>query len=129
MSATILVVEDNPRNLKLVHDVLVHHGYTVISASTAEHGVALATAQPPDLVLMDLQLPGMSGTEALRALRGTPGTRSIPVVAVTAYAMKDDRVRALADGFDGYLVKPISVPELPAQVRGFLLRGDEEMNS
>jgi two-component system cell cycle response regulator DivK len=117
---TILVVEDNEKNLKLVRDVLQYAGYDVVAASSAEQGVAMAIERPPDLVLMDLQLPGMDGTEALRQLRGSPRTSSVPVVAVTAFAMKDDRERALKAGFDGYLEKPISVASLPAQVRGFL---------
>ncbi len=117
---TILVVEDNERNLKLVRDVLEFAGFEVVTAATAEQGVAMAGEHPPDLVLMDLQLPGMSGTEALRRLRGSPRTHAVPVVAVTAFAMKDDRARALDNGFDGYLEKPISVRDLPDQVRGFL---------
>jgi two-component system cell cycle response regulator DivK len=121
MSAeTILVVEDNEKNLKLVRDVLQFAGFDVVAASSAEQGVAMAIERPPDLVLMDLQLPGMDGTEALRQLRNSPRTRSVPVVAVTAFAMKDDRERALDAGFDGYLEKPISVQALPAQVRSFL---------
>jgi two-component system cell cycle response regulator DivK len=118
--ATILVVEDNEKNLKLVRDVLQYAGFDVVAASSAEQGVAIALASPPDLVLMDLQLPGMDGTEALRHLRDSPLTRSVPVVAVTAFAMKDDRERALTAGFDGYLEKPISVQALPEQVRSFL---------
>jgi two-component system, cell cycle response regulator DivK len=118
--ATILVVEDNERNLKLVRDVLQFAGYDVVAASSAEQGVAMAVACPPDLVLMDLQLPGMDGAEALRQLRRSPRTRAVPVVAVTAFAMKDDRERAMEAGFDGYLEKPISVHSLPAQVRSFL---------
>lgn len=118
--ATILVVEDNEKNLKLVRDVLQYAGYNVVAASSAEQGVAIAMERPPDLVLMDLQLPGMDGTAALRQLRDSPRTRSVPVVAVTAFAMKDDRERALNAGFDGYLEKPISVQALPEQVRSFL---------
>jgi two-component system, cell cycle response regulator DivK len=118
--ATILVVEDNEKNLKLVRDVLQWAGYDVVAASSGEQGVAIAMERPPDLVLMDLQLPGMDGREALRQLRGSPRTRSVPVVAVTAFAMKDDRERALNAGFDGYLAKPISVQALPEQVRSFL---------
>jgi two-component system cell cycle response regulator DivK len=118
--ATILVVEDNEKNLKLVRDVLQFAGFEVVAASTAEQGVAMAIERPPDLVLMDLQLPGMDGTEALRRLRESPHTCRVPVVAVTAFAMKDDRERALSAGFDGYLEKPISVQALPAQVRSFL---------
>jgi two-component system cell cycle response regulator DivK len=117
---TILVVEDNEKNMKLVRDVLQFAGFDVVAASSAELGVAMALERPPDLVLMDLQLPGMDGTEALRQLRDSPRTRSVPVVAVTAFAMKDDRERALNAGFDGYLEKPISVQALPAQVRSFL---------
>ncbi|HEX7189552.1 MAG TPA: response regulator [Actinomycetes bacterium] len=123
-TATILVVEDNVKNLKLIRDVLDFAGYDVVAASSAEQGVAIALAQPPDLVLMDLQLPGMDGTEALRRLRGSPRTSAVPVVAVTAFAMKDDRERALSAGFDGYLEKPISVRALPSQVRGFLRHED-----
>jgi two-component system cell cycle response regulator DivK len=119
----ILVVEDNERNLKLVRDVLQYAGYDVIAASSGEQGVALARERMPDLVLMDLQMPEMDGTEALHRLRDDPLTRAIPVVAVTAFAMKDDRERALNAGFDSYLEKPISVRALPDQVRGFLDRG------
>jgi two-component system, cell cycle response regulator DivK len=118
----ILVVEDNERNLKLVRDVLQYAGYDVIAASSGEQGVALAKERVPDLVLMDLQLPTMDGTEALRLLRNDPLTREIPVVAVTAFAMKDDRERALDAGFDSYIEKPISVRTLPDQVRRFLDR-------
>jgi two-component system cell cycle response regulator DivK len=121
----ILVVEDNERNLKLVRDVLQYAGYDVIAASSGEQGVALARERLPDLVLMDLQLPEMDGTEALRRLRNDPLTRAIPVVAVTAFAMKDDRERALNAGFDSYIEKPISVRALPDQVRGFLDRKEE----
>jgi CheY-like chemotaxis protein len=118
--ATILVVEDNEKNLKLVRDVLQYAGFDVVAASSAEQGLEIAMERPPDLVLMDLQLPGMDGTAALRQLRDSPRTRSVPVVAVTAFAMKDDRERALRAGFDGYLEKPISVQALPEQVRSFL---------
>jgi two-component system, cell cycle response regulator DivK len=121
----ILVVEDNERNLKLVRDVLQYAGYDVIAASSGEQGVALARERAPDLVLMDLQLPEMDGAEALRLLRDDPLTREIPVVAVTAFAMKDDRKRALDAGFDSYIEKPISVRALPEQVRGFLDRKEQ----
>jgi two-component system, cell cycle response regulator DivK len=121
----ILVVEDNERNLKLVRDVLQYAGYDVIAASSGEQGVALARERVPDLVLMDLQLPTMDGAEALRILRDDPLTREIPVVAVTAFAMKDDRERALDAGFDSYIEKPISVRALPDQVRGFLDRKEQ----
>ena len=121
----ILVVEDNERNLKLVRDVLRFAGYEVLSARSGEQGVALARERVPDLVLMDLQLPAMDGTEALRILRADPLTREIPVVAVTAFAMKDDRERALDAGFDSYLEKPINVRAFPELVRGFLHRKEQ----
>jgi CheY-like chemotaxis protein len=116
VTATVLVVEDNPLNRKLVRDVLGHAGYRVLEAEDAERGIALARAERPDLVLMDVQLPGMDGVEALARLRADEATAGIPVAALTALAMKDDRERFLAAGFDGYLEKPVSVPALPAQV-------------
>ncbi len=122
-SYRILVVEDNELNLKLVRDVLSYAGYDVMEARTGEQGVALAAECCPDLVLMDLQLPGIDGTEALRQLRASPQTQEVPVVAVTAFAMKEDRERAFRSGFDGYVEKPISARELPAQVLSFLQRG------
>jgi two-component system cell cycle response regulator DivK len=97
----------------------------VISARSAEQGVALARERVPDLVLMDLQLPAMDGTEALRILRADPLTREIPVVAVTAFAMKDDRERALDAGFNSYVEKPINVRAFPELVRGFLHRKEQ----
>jgi len=125
MTHVILVVEDNERNLKLLRDVLEYAGYDVRAARTGEDGVALAVKEPPDLVLMDLQLPGIDGTEALRRLRKNPRTADIPVVAVTAQAMKQDRERVLEAGFNGYVSKPISVRAFPDQVRGFLSGGAE----
>jgi two-component system, cell cycle response regulator DivK len=122
-SQTILVVEDNALNRKLVKDVLEHAGFTVLSVPTGEEGVQVATEQPPDLVLMDLQLPGIDGTEALRQLRSHPSSRTIPVVAVTAFAMQEDRDHARAAGFDGYVQKPISTRALPRQVQRFLEAG------
>jgi two-component system, cell cycle response regulator DivK len=116
----VLIVEDNPHNLKLVRDLLEHAGYRTLEATTAEDGLALARAHRPDLVLMDVQLPGMDGVQALARLRADPATNGIPVVAVTAFAMKDDRARFFAAGFDGYLEKPIRVREFPRQVAEML---------
>ena len=127
MTHVILVVEDNEKNLKLVRDVLEYAGYDVRVARTAEDGITLAVKEPPDLVLMDLQLPGMDGMEALRRLRENPRTADIPVVAVTAQAMKQDRERVLDAGFNGYVEKPISVRAFPHQVRSFL--PDEEVGT
>jgi CheY-like chemotaxis protein len=120
----ILIIEDNERNLKLVRDVLQFNGFRTAEARTAEDGLVLANSRPPDLELLDLQLPGIDGMEAFRQLRQSPPTADIPVVAVTAFAMKDDRERVLRAGFDGYLEKPISVRELPDQVRAFLTGGE-----
>jgi two-component system, cell cycle response regulator DivK len=123
MPRRILVVEDNPLNLKLVRDVLQVAGYEVIEARTGEEGLRMAQEDPPDLVLMDLQLPGIDGTETLRRLRdGTLGP-DVPVVAVTALAMAEDKERAARAGFDGYVEKPISVRALPGQIEAFLAGG------
>ena len=119
----ILVVEDNPLNLKLVRDVLGAAGYDVVEATSGEEGLRLAAEQPPDLVLMDLQLPGIDGHAALQQLRGDPRTAGIPVVAVSAFAMQADRERALGSGFDGYLEKPISVRALVGRVQQLLRDG------
>ena len=123
MSRRILVVEDNPLNLKLVRDVLQVSGYDVIEARTGEEGLRAAQENPPDLVLMDLQLPGIDGTETLHRLRQDGLGRDVPVVAVTAFAMREDRERTAREGFDGYLDKPISVRALPGQVDDFLNGG------
>jgi two-component system, cell cycle response regulator DivK len=117
----ILVVEDNPKNLKLVRDVLTYAGYEVIEATSGEDGVRLAAELGPDLILMDLQLPGIDGAEALRQIRLSE--KQVPVVAVTAFAMNNDRTRAFDAGFDGYVEKPISVRALPQQVSDFLELG------
>jgi CheY-like chemotaxis protein len=116
----VLVVEDNEKNLKLVKDVLEFAGLDVSDAASGEEGVDLARRLQPDLVLLDLQLPGIDGIEALRQIRADPVTSTLPVVAVTAFAMKSDRHRTLVAGFDGYIAKPISVRDFPDQVRSFL---------
>jgi two-component system, cell cycle response regulator DivK len=118
----ILIVEDNDKNLKLVRDLLQFKGYRTLEAGTAEEGLGLAAAHRPDLVLMDVQLPGMDGIEALGRLKADPSTAAIPVVALTAFAMKDDRERFQCAGFDGYLTKPIDIRELPNQVRQYCER-------
>jgi two-component system cell cycle response regulator DivK len=119
----ILVVEDNPKNLKLMRDVLTYAGYEVIEATSGEDGVRMAHESSPDLVLMDLQLPGIDGAEALRRIRASEVNPDVPVVAVTAFAMTEDRERAYEAGFVGYVEKPISVRGLPQQVRDFLRLG------
>jgi two-component system cell cycle response regulator DivK len=113
----VLLVEDNEKSMKLFRDVLHATGYATLEASTAEEAVALALAHLPALVLMDVQLPGMSGVEALAQLRQDERTSSIPVLALTAQAMRGDRERFLDAGFDGYLSKPVDITELIETVR------------
>jgi two-component system, cell cycle response regulator DivK len=119
---SVLLVEDNPRNLKLARDVLEYAGFAVTAVTTGEEALPAARLGMPDVILMDLQLPGIDGHAALRQLRGDPDTAGIPVVAVSAFAMRADRERALGSGFDGYLEKPISVRQLATQVAAFLAR-------
>jgi two-component system cell cycle response regulator DivK len=109
VSRTVLVVEDNERGLKLVTTLLELRGYDVLAARLAQDGIDQAVQHVPALVLMDIQLPDMLGIDALALLRANPVTRRLPVVALTALAMKGDRERLLASGFDGYLSKPIDV--------------------
>jgi two-component system cell cycle response regulator DivK len=113
----ILVVEDNEKNMKLFRDVLHAAGYRTLEATTGGRAVELATEHGPDLVLMDVQLPDIDGLEALGRLRADGRTTSIPVLAVTAQAMQGDREHFLAEGFDGYLSKPVNVSELLGTVR------------
>jgi two-component system, cell cycle response regulator DivK len=113
----ILIVEDNEKNRKLERDVLAFHGYRIAEAESAEDGLRLALESPPALILMDIQLPGMNGIEALGRLRADSRTRGIPVIAVTASAMNQDRQKIMSAGFDGYQSKPINVKEFVAAVR------------
>ena len=122
----ILIVEDNEKNLKLARDVLQFKSYRTLEARTAAEGIDLAAAHLPNLILMDIQLPDMDGITALRRLMAEPRTAAIPVIALTAFAMKGDRERFLGAGFDGYLVKPIDIKEFPEQVRQFCERARKE---
>ena len=112
----ILIVEDNEKNRKLERDILQFHGYRTVEADTAEEGIRLAQATPPALVLMDIQLPGMNGIEALHHLRVDPRTRAVPVIAVTASVMTQDRQKIMAAGFNGYQPKPIEITQFVAAV-------------
>ena len=116
----ILIVDDNDQNRKLVRDVLRFAGFRTLEGGGGAEGVALAVAHRPDLVLMDIRMADMNGTEALRKLREDERTVEIPVVALTSSTMKGDREGFLAAGFDGYMTKPISVREFPDQVRRYL---------
>jgi CheY-like chemotaxis protein len=118
----ILLVEDNDKNRKLVRDVLTVKGYRMLEAETGEDGVRLAQEQHPALILMDIQLPGINGIEALRQLRADPATAAIRVIAVTASAMTHDRQAIMAAGFDAYQSKPISVRPFIELVREVLDR-------
>jgi two-component system cell cycle response regulator DivK len=114
--ATVLVVEDNPANMTLATFLLKSAGYAVLSATDAEAGLALARREQPDLVLMDIQLPGMDGLEACAILKKDEGTRDIPVIALTALAMKGDEERIRAAGCDGYIAKPLAYREFLATI-------------
>jgi two-component system cell cycle response regulator DivK len=108
-SELILIVEDNAQNLKLARDLLQVHGYRTIEAETGEDGVASTLERAPDLVVMDIHLPGISGIEALAQLRAAPATRAIPVIAFTASVMPQDRNDIIAAGFDAFVSKPINL--------------------
>ena len=114
--ASVLVVEDNPANMKLAVFLLQEAGYVVISAMDAEAGLALARQHHPDLILMDIQLPGMDGLAAIALLKQDEATRSIPVIALTALAMKGDEARILEAGCEGYIAKPMRYREMLATV-------------
>ncbi len=116
----ILIVEDNENNRMLVRDVLQSRGYQTEETDTAEEGLRLAQKARPALILMDIQLPGMNGIEALKRLRADAATREIPVMAVTASAMTQDRQTIMAAGFDAYQTKPINVRQFVEAVRGVL---------
>lgn len=115
----VLIVDDNEKNVKLARDVLRFAGFSTLEAGTAEEALALAAEHRPDVILMDIRLPGMDGMAAMGVLKGSAETAAIPVVALTSFAMKGDRERFLGGGFDGYLEKPISVKEFPDQVRAY----------
>jgi two-component system cell cycle response regulator DivK len=119
----VLIVEDNDKNLKLARDLLRYHGFDTIEATSAEDGIPLAIARRPGLVLMDIQLPGMDGVSALMKLRADAATAAIPVVAMTASVMKEDRERFDKAGFDGFITKPIDVKSFPDQIREHIRAG------
>jgi two-component system, cell cycle response regulator DivK len=116
----ILIIEDNEKNRKLIRDVLQIKGYKTIESETAEEGIKLAMEQLPALILMDIQLPGMDGITALKHLKADATTKSIPVIAVTASAMTYKRQTMLAEGFDGYQSKPISVKDFLGEIERVL---------
>ena len=121
--STILIVEDNEKNMKLARDVLQSKGYVTLEAITGEEGVRMAIEKKPDLVLMDIQLPGINGIEALRQVRADPACERIPIVAFTASVMSADRSQISAAGFDGFLGKPINLREFLETVKRVLETG------
>ena len=122
----VLIVEDNDKNLKLARDVLRFHGFRTIEAPNGEDGVMMARQSHPDLVLMDIALPGIDGVEATRQLKAEEATASIPVVALTASLMQSDRARFDEAGFAGLIAKPIDVLTFPDQVLAYCERGKSE---
>jgi CheY-like chemotaxis protein len=116
----ILIVDDNGQNRRLTRKVLQFAGFRTVEASGGVEGLSLAVAHRPDLILMDIRMPDMNGSEAVRKLKDDVRTSAIPVVALTSSTMKGDRERFLADGFDGYLEKPIRVLEFPDQIPSHL---------
>jgi two-component system cell cycle response regulator DivK len=120
MSKRILVVEDHEENRRLLRDLLTSVGYELIEAVTGEEGLELAEAEVPELILMDIQLPGMDGYEVTRRIKGNPALRHIPIIAVTSYALSGDDQKALEAGCDAYVTKPFDPAELLAKIQEFL---------
>jgi two-component system cell cycle response regulator len=120
VAARVLLVEDNPANLTLMQYLLQASGYTTLTATDGSQGVAVATRESPDVILMDLQLPVMNGYEAARLVKEVPALRRVPIIAVTAFAMVGDRDKILARGFDGYIAKPITPERFVSEVEGFI---------
>ena len=125
MGALVLIVDDNARNMRLAREVLRLAGFRTLEAASGGEAIALAAEHLPDVILMDIRLPDMDGTDAARRLRGEARTARIPVVALTSLAMKGDREWFLAAGFDGYLEKPISIRDFPDQVHGYCTTASE----
>jgi CheY-like chemotaxis protein len=123
----ILVIEDNPLNLELVTDLLEANGFSVCRAPTAEEGLRAVRELLPDLILMDLSLPGLDGLAATRALRADTATRHLPIIALTAHAMRGDEALALHAGCDGYLTKPIDTRTFAAKVAAFITAADSRL--
>ena len=120
MSKRILAIEDHEENRRLLRDLLTSVGYEMIEAITGEEGLTLAATHLPDLILMDIQLPGLDGYEVTRRVKANPALRHIPIIAVTSYALSGDEVKALEAGCDAYISKPFDPVELLAKIREFL---------
>ncbi len=120
MSKRILVIEDHEDNRRILRDLLTSAGFESLEAVTGEEGVSLAETERPDLILMDIQLPGLDGYEATRRIKANPALRQIPVIAVTSYALSGDEVKAKDAGCDAYVAKPFSPRALLAKIREYL---------
>ena len=120
MSKRILMVEDTEDNRQIVRDLMESVGYDLLEAEDGAAGVAMATAERPDLILMDIQLPVMDGYEASRRIKADPALRHIPIIAVTSYALSGDEAKTRAAGCDGYVAKPFSPRQLLAKINEFL---------
>ncbi len=123
---TILIVEDNEKNMKLVRDILRHNGHATIEAPTGGEGVRLASERRPDLILMDIQLPDIDGSEALRRIREDRALDAVAVIAVSASVMPDDQQKIVTSGFDAFVTKPINLKPFLETVQRFLERGRGE---
>ena len=117
---TILVVEDNPLNLELISDILEAHGYRVQAATSGAEAIKMVDAEKPDLILMDIQLPGLDGLTITGMIKEKPGDHDLPIIALTAHAMRGDEEKAKEAGCDGYISKPIDTRAVPKTVRDFL---------
>jgi two-component system, cell cycle response regulator DivK len=120
MTKKILIVEDNVNNRLMLHDLLTHHGYQVLEAENGEEGLELARKQQPDLILMDIQMPVMDGVTVAKLLKEQPATSHLKIIALTSFAMKGDREKLLAAGFNDYVAKPINTRQLPRIIQWHL---------
>ena len=120
MSKRVLVVEDHEDNRRIVRDLLTHAGFELLEATTGDESIAMAERERPDLILMDIQLPGVDGYEATRRIKANPALARVPIIVVTSYALSGDEDKAMAAGADGYVSKPFSPRALLAKVRALL---------
>jgi two-component system cell cycle response regulator DivK len=128
MKHKVLIVEDNPLNMRLIEMILKTNKYTLLKATDGEEALDIATRERPDLVLMDIRLPKVSGLEVARRLKENPAFSHIPIIALTAHAMKGDKEKAIEAGCDSYLSKPINTRELPRLVTDMLLRRQQKLS-
>ena len=129
MGKTILIVEDEPKNMKLLRDLLQKFGYEILEAFDGEEGVKSAGENIPNLILMDIMMPKMDGLEATRIIKADAKTKNIPIIALTSYAMKGDRERTIEAGCDGYIAKPIDIQEVLKTIEHFLTVQEKEFSS